>query len=308
MPPLVSVCIPSYNAERTIERCLRSVLAQDLADAEIVLLDNYSTDQTLAIAGECLADFPGARVIRNDHNLGRVPNWNRCFEEARGQFVKFAFTNDVLRPGALQHLLHAIRSDKTCVMAVSRQQNVNSMPAQPTPLPDDIPVTTRGSADTLVFFARHGFLTGSLNGRISQRACVVENGIRFRGDIPYFADFLHALELSAHGRTAFLDAETYYFDEGAQGRYHFVGLQVPGRFFLEHRVCTNRHIQLLDEQGRNGRQALNYLIGRYFWYLTQGSRLSPWDAWRVFNGYPALQLQVAAKTLWFHSKHTLFGS
>src|SRR5579859_1120371 len=117
--PRVSVCVPSYNAERTIERCLRSLFAQDLSDAEIVLVDNCSTDRTCEIAEACLREYPQARIIRNSSNLGRIGNWNRCIAEARGTFVKFMFTNDVMMPGALQTLLTSIVRDDDLVMSAS---------------------------------------------------------------------------------------------------------------------------------------------------------------------------------------------
>ncbi|MDO9356633.1 MAG: glycosyltransferase, partial [Solirubrobacteraceae bacterium] len=48
--PLVSILIPAYNAERTIEETLRSALAQTWARTEIIVVDDGSTDSTLAVA------------------------------------------------------------------------------------------------------------------------------------------------------------------------------------------------------------------------------------------------------------------
>ena len=300
--PLVSVCVPSYNAEHTIERCLRSILAQDLSDAEIVLVDNCSTDRTCEVAATSLRDFRRARIIRNSSNLGRVCNWNRCIEEARGAFVKFMFTNDVLMPGALQRLLESVARDDDTVMSASSAAHVTSIPATLPPLALDARVQRRSSAETLEFFAGNGFRTGSLNGMIFRKAPIEQHGIRFREDIPYFADFFQAVELAQYGSTAFHDVATYYFDESATGRYHFVGLRDPRRFFVEHRQCTDRLAQLLCRQGRDGKQAYQYLVGRYFWYLGQGTVLTARDAWHIFRGRPGLQWMMAARTFWFNHR------
>src|SRR5260221_14676281 len=131
--PLVSVCVPAYNAEHTVERCLKSVLAQDLSEAEIVVVDNGSTDRTCDTAAACLRDFPHARIIRNPSNLGREGNWNRCIDLARGPFVKFMFTNDVLMPGALQKLLESVVCDNEAVMAASSALHVAAIPEMATP-------------------------------------------------------------------------------------------------------------------------------------------------------------------------------
>lgn len=300
--PLVSVCVPSYNAEHTIDRSLRSVLVQDLSDAEIVLVDNCSTDRTCEVAATSLRDFPRSRIVRNPSNVGRVGNWNRCIDEAKGTFVKFMFTNDVLMPGALQRLLESVVRDDDAVMAASSALHVNSVPALLPPVPCDPVAQRRSSIETLEFFAGHGFRTGSLNGMIFRKSPLVQHGIRFREDIPYFADFFHAVELAQYGGTAFHDVATYFFDESATGRYHFVGMRDPRRFFVEHRECTDRLAELLHQRGGNGQLAYQYLVNRYFWYLSQGTILTARDAWNIFRGRPGLQWKMAAKTYWFNRR------
>jgi hypothetical protein len=94
-----------------------------------------------------------------------------------------------------------------------------------------------------------------------RKSTIVQHGLRFREDIPYFADFLQAVELAQHGSTAFHDVATYYFDESATGRYHFVGMQDPRRFFLEHRQCTERLAQLLGRNGQDGNILWNVISG-----------------------------------------------
>src|SRR5262249_26801193 len=141
--------------------------------------------------------------------------------------------------------------------------HVMSVPVTATPVAPDAGIQRRSSAETLEFFAANGFRTGSLNGMIYRRSTIVEHGIRFREAIPYFADFFQAVELAQYGRTVFHDTATYYFDESATGRYHFVGMQDPRRFFVEHRQCTDLLANLLCRHGLSGRQAYKYLVDRY---------------------------------------------
>jgi glycosyltransferase involved in cell wall biosynthesis len=301
------VCVPAYNAEHTIERCLRSVLAQDLSEAEIVLVDNCSTDRTCELAAATLHDFHHARIVRNSANVGRVGNWNRCIDEARGKFVKFMFTNDVLKPGALRKLLESVAHDDEMVMAASAAHHVTSLPSSLPAVESDDNAARRSSLETLEFFAGHGFLTGSLNGMIFRKSPIVQHGIRFREDIPYFADFYQAVELAQYGSTAFHDAATYYFDESATGRYHYVGMRDPRRFFVEHRQCTDRLAELLRSHRRDGKLAYEYLVKRYFWYLGQGTSLTARDAWQIFRGRLGLQIKMAARTYWFNYRSSQKG-
>lgn len=302
--PKISVCIPAFNAERTIERCLRSLLAQDLSKSEVLLVDNCSTDKTCEIAAQILAQVPAGRIIRNATNVGRVPNWNRCLDEARGEFVKFLFTNDTMLPGALALFYGAAAHDPDVVMVASKARTVDVMPETLPAVESSPPLTKRSNVETLEFFASQGFLTGSLNGMLFRRAPIVEHAVRFRETIPYFADFLHAIELARYGSTVFVDEETYCFDAGAAGRYHFVGMQDPPRFFLEHRECTDRLAQLLRNKGRDSSAPYRYLAGRYLWYLGQGTPLTPGDAWRIFRGRPKTQVVAAFKTFWFARKQS----
>ena len=80
--PEISFCLPVYNSAERIERCLRAVLAQDVPSREILVVDNASTDDTVAKARALLAGIPEARIVVNESNLGRIENWNRCLELA----------------------------------------------------------------------------------------------------------------------------------------------------------------------------------------------------------------------------------
>jgi glycosyltransferase involved in cell wall biosynthesis len=285
---------------------LSSVLAQDLTDTELLLVDNCSTDRTVERARELIGSRSDSRVVVNESNLGRVANWNRCIDLARGEFIKFAFTNDALLPGALTLLVDAIQHDPEAVMAGSRQWAVHGMPDELPPVPDRTARNSMESGDALEYFARHGFAdAGSLNGMIFRRAALQQHGLRFDESIPYFADFALALELAAFGRTVLLDAETHCFDHGAQQRYHHVGQKNPSVYLADYGRCIRRLMVLLENTGRDRRVALDYLEGKYYWYLGQGWDIWPLDAVRTFSGFPSYQVSAAAKTLWNRARRAM---
>jgi len=100
--PLVSILVPVYNREDLVGLCLRSALAQTCTDFEIVVVDNASTDGTLAVCHGLAAQDPRIRVFRNDTNLGPVRNWLRCIAEARGVYGKILFSDDLMAPDYLE--------------------------------------------------------------------------------------------------------------------------------------------------------------------------------------------------------------
>ncbi|QIS11952.1 glycosyltransferase [Nocardia arthritidis] len=110
----LSVCVPAYNAERTLETTLRSMLDQD-ADFELLVLDNASSDATGEIA-RSVAD-PRIRVLRNDIVLTIGDNWNRAIAASTGELVKVVCADDVLRPGALAAQLAVMADDSIAISA-----------------------------------------------------------------------------------------------------------------------------------------------------------------------------------------------
>lgn len=103
--PLVSVIITTYNYAHTVGVAIDSALAQDYPELEVLVVDNCSTDTTPQLVERYLGD-PRFRYIRNESNIGMVPNHNKGLRESRGEYVLFLSADDFLLPG---HVLHSYR-------------------------------------------------------------------------------------------------------------------------------------------------------------------------------------------------------
>ncbi len=117
--PLVSVCVPTYNGARFLQQCLDSALGQSWRDLEVLVVDDGSGDESVAIARDYARRDPRVRVHVNPQNLGLVENWNRCVTLARGRWIKFLFQDDYLEPTCLSRMLEAAAGD-TALVAVRR--------------------------------------------------------------------------------------------------------------------------------------------------------------------------------------------
>lgn len=116
MAPLVSVVVPFYNVEPYIAECLESLAAQTLADIEVILVDDGSTDGSRRIADAFASRDPRFVVVRQP-NRGPGPARNEGVRWARGSYLAFADSDDVVPPEAYETLVCSLErtgSDLAC--------------------------------------------------------------------------------------------------------------------------------------------------------------------------------------------------
>lgn len=95
IPPLVSVLIPAYNAEKYLAEALSSILSQTYSNLEIIVVNDGSIDNT----GGILENFRDKRLkIIHQENQGQCAASNRAFRESTGELIKFFDADDILNP------------------------------------------------------------------------------------------------------------------------------------------------------------------------------------------------------------------
>jgi glycosyltransferase involved in cell wall biosynthesis len=105
MTPLVSILIPAYNRALMLPQTIESALSQSYAAVEVIVVDNCSTDGTWDVIQAYARKDSRLKAFRNDTNIGPVRNWLRCVGEARGEYAKLLFSDDMMFPGYLEHTL-----------------------------------------------------------------------------------------------------------------------------------------------------------------------------------------------------------
>lgn len=124
--PKISVLIPTYNYGRYLPQALESVLMQTFTDFEIVVLDNCSSDDTEEVVKRFREIDSRIRYIRNPSTVGMVENWNLALRAARGEYIKFLFSDDFLvSPLALELMAGALDSNPSVSLAGSSRQVVD---------------------------------------------------------------------------------------------------------------------------------------------------------------------------------------
>ena len=107
--PRLSILIPTWNAEATIERALDSVLAERAIQLEVIVVDDASTDGTADIVASVADRDPRVVLLRLRANGGVSAARNRGLTMVRGEWVAFLDADDLLLPGALDALMGPTR-------------------------------------------------------------------------------------------------------------------------------------------------------------------------------------------------------
>ena len=94
---ILSVIIPVYNVEKYLRKCVDSVLAQDIADMEVILIDDGSPDNSGAICDEYAEKDTRVKVIHKE-NGGISTARNAGLDIARGKYITFVDSDDYLLP------------------------------------------------------------------------------------------------------------------------------------------------------------------------------------------------------------------
>ncbi len=106
--PLISVVMATYDGERFLRKQLDSIIAQTYPNLEIVVVDDASQDDTLAILHEYKAIYPKVQIFESQQNLGYIKNFERGLQLCNGDFVALSDQDDIWLPEKLSVLFREI--------------------------------------------------------------------------------------------------------------------------------------------------------------------------------------------------------
>lgn len=106
----ISIVVPAYNAESSIERCVRSVLDQDFKDFELIVVDDGSQDSTAAIVQRLAANDSRIILIRQE-NGGEMAARAAGIRKAKGTWMYFLDSDDAIMPDTLSSMYSHIADD-----------------------------------------------------------------------------------------------------------------------------------------------------------------------------------------------------
>jgi len=103
--PLVSILIPVYNRIKQIKDTLDSAINQTYDNYEIIIRDNRSDDGTWEFLSDYTKSNGKIKLYQNDFNVGPVINWMKLVQQAKGEYIKILFSDDLIEKDFINKML-----------------------------------------------------------------------------------------------------------------------------------------------------------------------------------------------------------
>ena len=120
--PLITVAIPTYNRAELVKGCVESALAQSYQNIEVMVSDNASPDDTLAVLKTI--DDKRLRVLTSPENVGAIENHAKCVREAKGDYVVLVSDDNYLDRNFLEKCVRLIRQEPGLPIVMAAYDNL----------------------------------------------------------------------------------------------------------------------------------------------------------------------------------------
>jgi glycosyltransferase involved in cell wall biosynthesis len=211
--PVVSVIMPVYNGARWLAAAVESVLTQTLAELELLIVDDASTDDTVRIAEQFARRDTRVQVIRQARNRGQAAARNLGIERSRGVWIAPVDADDEIRPDRLRRLAEAGERQQADLIADGILFRGVRPPGAPTEL-----MTWRCDGPDLQLLSAETLIRSGIGGRCSlgylkplmRRRYLDERRLRYAEDLRFAEDFNLYVHALFHGARFLLYPESHY--------------------------------------------------------------------------------------------------
>ena len=199
--PSVSICIPVYNAGKTISSTIQSVLNQTFQDWQLIIVDNCSTDNTFDV----IKSFTDKRIrlFQNETNCGMVNNWNKCLEKVDTDYIQLLCADDELEKDCIKKKYDILSQNNNVVAVSSGTLMINAE--------NQILFKRRHFSKNCIVsgkkIIKKAFRTGNIFGEPSNvmfKTIAMKKAGIFLNTLPYTPDYEYWLRLARYGDFAFL--------------------------------------------------------------------------------------------------------
>jgi glycosyltransferase involved in cell wall biosynthesis len=121
----LSIGLPVFNGEKFLQKCLDSLLEQTFENFEIIISDNASTDNTQNICQKYSEKDKRIRYIRQEKNIGLLPNFNFVLEQSNNKFFMWIGVDDYILPDYVKKNIDVLISNSNVVGSVSQIKPYN---------------------------------------------------------------------------------------------------------------------------------------------------------------------------------------
>ena len=116
--PLVTIVCLCYNHEEFVIEALDSVINQDYKNIELIIVDDFSSDNSVVLIEKWLINHPEVLFIKNSFNSGNTKSFNHALKKANGTYIIDLATDDRLLPNCISSQLKAFENSQFQDLAV----------------------------------------------------------------------------------------------------------------------------------------------------------------------------------------------
>lgn len=199
---MVSVLIPAYNAEKTINRCIDSILYQTYQNIEIIIANDGSTDGTLSILSD-YAEKDKRIIICNQANKGVSAARNTCLKNAHGEYILYVDADDWIESNMIQRMLELI-NDADIVFCESDHAEISEQVEDI----ENVKIEYWDQKQQMLEFMKHKRMTGMLWNKLIRRNLTV--GVQFNEKTGYGEDAEFLWKILKRSRKMVVTNENLY--------------------------------------------------------------------------------------------------
>ncbi len=208
--PLVSIIVPVYNAEKTIERCISSILNQTYKDFELLLLDDGSTDASGEICDACAGKDARIRVLHKE-NSGVSDTRNQGIAMARGEYLQFLDSDDWITPEATGFFVGAATKYQCDMVIADFYRVVGERVSQKGNIEEE-GIMDRAEYAANMMQKPADFYYGVLWNKFYKRSIIEKYQLKMDTSISWCEDFMFNMEYVRHIHTIYaMKVPVYYY-------------------------------------------------------------------------------------------------
>ncbi len=208
--PEVSIIVPVYNAEKTIKRCIESVLNQEFQDWELILMDDGSRDKSGRICDEFAGRDRRIKVIHKE-NSGVSDTRNQAISIATGTYLQFVDSDDWLTSDATNLFIRNAKEYDCDMVIADFYRVVGDRVSHKGDIDEELPMTREVFAEHMMDNPSD-FYYGVLWNKLFKKDIIEKYNLRMDTNISWCEDFLFNLDYLLHCDKIFaLHVPIYYY-------------------------------------------------------------------------------------------------
>lgn len=207
-----SVIIPAYKCESTLEKTVSSIQSCGLTDFEIILVDDGSPDGTPALCDRLAAEQENVRCFHQP-NAGVSSARNHGLREAKGDYVWFFDSDDLVDPGSMERAVKIIEVHTPDMlifgMSFDFYRDGERYNRWDLVYPEEALLYPQQLSDQFEALYQNNALTSSCN-KLIRRKLLEENHLMYDTEKPLMEDFLFVVQVIRHCRTVYTLPQVIY--------------------------------------------------------------------------------------------------